>query len=119
MGIVLFILTFILAGCGIESTMPADSSMQPSIEKAVFITEVTSTDSGTVVTCTLNEALLSPDLSIPMFLEHEGEMIERVILQNQPDFTFSPYQPTRAGAVVCVIEFAEAEFESDELWLEP
>ncbi len=103
----------ILCSCGIESTVPSDAAPSSEAERAVFITNVTVTASGSIVTCELNDALISPGVQVPIFLEYQGTEIERTMLENEADFTFAEYNPPTDGDIVCVVEFADAEFESE------
>lgn len=105
------------SGCGLESTMPSDQASSPSRERAVFIASIEETPSGSVVTCELNEVLVSETMEVPLFLEFEGTMVERVVLANQKLFSFQAYRPPADGSIVCVVELADAEFESEEGWL--
>jgi hypothetical protein len=116
--IVFILLGLLLSGCGLESTVPSEQSSSPSRERAVFISSIEETPSGSVVTCALNEVLVSDNMEVPLFLEFEGVMVERVILSNQGLFSFHAYDPPSDGRIVCVVELADAEFESEEAWLE-
>ncbi len=115
--VIVFILLSLLSGCGLESTVPSEQSSSPSRERAVFISNIEETPSGSIVTCALNEVLVSDNMEVPLFLEFEGVMVERVILTNQGAFSFHAYDPPADGMVVCVVELADAEFESEEAWL--
>jgi hypothetical protein len=109
-----------LAACGIESEIPSDSRSTPTTvtERAVFITSSVKTATGTIVTCELNEVLVSSDLMVPLFLEYEGTEIERTHMTNESTFTFAEFNPPADGHIVCVVELADAEFESENYFLE-
>ncbi len=102
-----------LCGCGIESSVPSDAAPSSEVERAVFITNIQKTATGSIVTCQLNESLVSPGVQVPIFLEFDGVEIQRTTLENQADFVFAEYNPPSHGTIVCVVEFAEAEFESE------
>ncbi len=107
-----------LSGCGVKSSIPSGSADPTSeSERAVAIVQSVKTATGTVITCELNESLVSPSINISIFLEYEGTEIERSTLNNEATFTFAEYNPPADGEIVCVVEFADAEFESEALWL--
>ena len=102
-----------LSGCGVDSSIPSGVQSSPSEnQRAVIISRVVQTGTGSVVTCELNEAIVDLDMTVPLFLEYEGTEIQRVNLTNQAEFTFNEYNPPTTGNIVCVVEFADAEFES-------
>lgn len=110
------LLTFfalLASGCGIESTVPATSTEPSTTERAVMIQSVSVSGTGSTVTCILNDALVGPGVEIPIFLEFEGDEIQRVTIENQSTYTFSEYNPPTDGNIMCVVEFANAEFESE------
>lgn len=114
---VLSLFCFFMVGCGVESQIPSMQDTSPSSERAVAISKIEITHEGSIVTCDINDALVSESMEIPLFLEYEGTMIERVILENQNSYTFEAYSPPVDGSIVCVVELANAEFESEEAWL--
>ena len=108
-----FLICLSLAGCGIESTIPSQSDTGPSeSQRAVAISQVVQTGTGSIITCELNSAIVDPDTTIPLFLEYEGVEIQRIDLTNQTEFTFNEYNPPADGEILCVVEYADAEFES-------
>lgn len=103
----------LIAGCGIESTIPTGTAPPSETERAVTISSVVVSGTGSTVTCELNAAIVSPDVTIPLFLEFENNEVQRVNLVNQSTYTFNEYNPPANGMVKCVVEFANAEFESE------
>lgn len=110
--VIIILFSLLLCSCGIESNVPSSSTEPSQAERAVFITRIVTSASGSTITCELNDALVSPEVEIPLFLEYEGTMIQQTTLMNQAEFTFNEYNPPSVGNVVCVVEFANAEFES-------
>ncbi len=106
------------ARCGIETSVPSGDTNSVIAERAVVISEVYETGTGNIVTCELNSVLVSPGLEIPLFLEYQGEEVQRTTLENETSFTFDEYNPPETGNVVCVVEFASAEFESESMTLQ-
>ena len=111
--VVFLLLGGMLSSCGIESSITATTDQPSQAERAVFITNIEVSATGSTVTCELNDALVSPDVEIPLFLEYEGNMIQQITLINEASFTFNEYNPPAGGNIVCVVEFANAEFESE------
>lgn len=102
-----------VSGCGIETAIEGDVEPSYETERAVFISKIEVSPSGSTVTCTLNTALISPDVTVPLFLEYRGSEVERTVLTNQSSYTFAEFNPPTDGNIVCVVEFADAEFESE------
>ncbi len=71
------------------------------------------------MTCELNEALVMPGLRVPVFIEFDGVMIERVDLENQSSHTFNQFTPAYTANLVCVVEYASAQFESERQAVNP
>lgn len=109
---VLLLLSSLFAACGIDSSIPSDAPVQEA-ERAVAITSIQVSATGSTVTCVLNDAIVNPGVSVPLFLEFNGTIVETTTLTNQDTFTFNEYNPTADGTIVCVVEFADAEFESE------
>lgn len=92
----------------------------PVVEDAVFIREVVTNHKGTKVQCRLNPLLVDLEEIFPVFIEFDGVEIERSVFKNEKaPVNFSFYNPSIAGNLICVVEFADAEFESSPLYIEP
>ena len=109
-----------ITGCGIESSLPASSSSDDSsvAERAVVVSKVEISPSGSTVTCEINDALMSDEFSYPIFIEFEGTSVESKVITNEESTTFNVFNPVADGNLVCVIEIADAEFESEKVWIE-
>ena len=112
-------LSLILLGCGLKTNLPTPSrSPEQTTEKAVEISGARFANDGVQITCQINSALVSPDVSLVLFLEFEGTMVESIPLQNTQSHEFNKFMPDRDGYILCVVVYAEAEFASDGLMLE-
>ena len=119
-------IALVFAGCKIQNKMESNSSvidendpdLGPRVEDAVYITEVASTPAGSVVQCRLNPILVDVPEDIPVFIEFEGVEIERKVFRNEKQpITFAPFEAPFAGELICVVEFVDAEFESQPLFI--
>ncbi len=113
-----------LSACGVLSESINEEPVtpkkpEPEYEEAVFIEKINSNKRGTKVRCRLNTLLIEHNDDIPVFIEFEGERIEtKSFPSKQASVPFDFFQPDSEGYLKCVIEFADAEFESEGLWLE-
>ncbi len=115
---------FLFTGCGL-STEISDSSSDDSsgdettIERAVDIIEVNTNSTGTIVHCDLNDIFKDIDEDIPVFIEFDGVEIQRKVFPSgSARVPFQRYNPPEDGNIVCVIVYADAEFESEPLYIE-
>jgi hypothetical protein len=112
-----------LNACGVLSESIQEESVapeepEPEYEDAVFIEKINTNSRGTKVRCRLNTLLIEHKGDIPVFIEFEGERIEtKNFPSSQATVPFDFFQPETEGFLKCVIEFADAEFESEGLWL--
>ncbi len=116
-----FLLTvsLLLGGCGLQTELPpVTTEPDSSNEKAVQISRVRYTDEGVQITCQINNVLVSPNISLLLFIEFEGTRIETIPLQNTRSHEFNTFTPDRNGNVLCVVVYAESEFASDSLMLD-
>jgi hypothetical protein len=72
------------------------------------------------VQCRLNALLVDTAADIPVFIEFEGVLIEKRVFKNaKAPVNFGLFKPNKSGSLLCVIEFAGAEFASEPLLLAP
>ena len=114
-----------LAACGLQTEVessavdPNDLPDGPSVEDAVFISQISVTPQGIQVLCRLNDILHDLNEDIPVFIEFEGQVIESKVFQNgKATVPFKHYNPPQDGNLICVIQFADAEFESQPLFIQ-
>lgn len=110
----MFMLALCATGCGVESTLPASSDPSSGApERAVFVSRVEKSNNDYTVTCRLNEILVTPGLVVPVFIEFNGQEIERVNLENTSSHTFHSFSPPGPGTLFCVVIYSDAQFESE------
>ena len=109
-----------LCNCGLETTVPPAEDDTPNEERAVFISRIVYTEQGLIVTCRLNEALVSYGEPIPVFIEFARTIVEiSAFTGDEDDHEFSVFQPAESGTLLCGIRFAGAEFVSEGIEVDP
>ncbi len=124
MRVCISLVLLLLCGCGLEQEVATDVNPsggdQANLEDAVFIRKVSENNKGVRTQCRLNSILISDKEDIVVFIEFEGEEIQRSVFKNsKAPINFGFFNPGTAGYLICVIQYANAEFESDPLWVEP
>ncbi len=123
MRVCISLVLLLLCGCGLEQEVATDvipSGGDASLEDAVFIRKISENDKGVRTQCRLNPILISDTDDIVVFIEFEGEEIQRSrFINSKAPINFAFFNPDAAGNLICVIQYANAEFESAPLWIEP
>ena len=122
MRVVCWFLFLLLSSCGVESEISSqsdkngdgvDDNIEIVVEEGVTIREVVTNHKGTKVQCRLNDLIKDLQEEVQVFIEFEGVEIERGVFKNaKAPVNFDFYNPPVPGNLLCVIEFAGAEFES-------
>lgn len=111
-----------LTGCGIATQLPSGSETPPVLpvpggEELIQVSQVEYNFEGAKVNCQVNPLLVEEGADLSVFIEFNGEKIQELTQKGNGEFQFEAYLPPYNGRLRCVVEYAEAQFESSEKFI--